>query len=172
MDTHSPTRLVLGCVAGIYGVHGWIKVVSYTRPRENILDYGQWWLGQHGEWHLYERIDGRPQGKGLVAALAGVTDRDTARGLIGADIAVDRSQLPPVEPGEYYWCDLIGLRVLFPDGAELGRVAGLEETGANDVLVVQGPARQQWLIPFVRDHYVLDVDLDAGVMTVAWTPED
>lgn len=170
--TRNPERIILGRVAGIHGINGWIKVISYTRPRENILDYGQWWIGQHGEWRLFDRTGGRPQGKGLVAALAGVTERDTARELVGAEIAVERSVLPDPAPGEYYWYDLIGLQVQQASGDILGRITALQETGASDVLVVQQADGKQELIPYVPGHYILDVDLDAGTMTVDWPMED
>lgn len=165
-------RIVLGHVAGVYGVKGWVKIISHTRPRENILDYGQWWLGQGDEWRLYELAGGRAQGKGLIAALTGVSDRDGARSLIGADIAVERSALPETAPGEYYWCDLVGLRVQSPAGEEIGRITGLQETGANDVLIVRSAAGHEQLIPYVPGYSVLNVDLDTGVMTVDWQLEE
>lgn len=165
-------RIVLGHVAGIYGVKGWVKVVSYTRPRENIFDYKSWWLEQHGEWRLYDLADSRVQGKGLIAALAGVTDRDSARNLMSADIAVERSALPETAPGEFYWCDLVGLQVRLPTGEDIGRISGLQETGANDVLVVQSATGHEQLIPYVPGYSVLDVDLDAGFMTVDWPQEE
>jgi len=84
----------------------------------------------------------------------------------GQEIAVRREQLPAAEEGEYYWVDLVGLRVETLDGSELGRVDHLMATGANDVLVVEG--ERQRLIPFVTGHIVKDVDLDAGVIRVDW----
>lgn len=86
--------------------------------------------------------------------------------LIDHEIAVEREALP--EPGRrsYYWADLEGLRVVHRDGRELGRVAYLMETGANDVLVVQGDS--EYLVPFILDDVILDVDLDNDVISVDW----
>jgi 16S rRNA processing protein RimM len=101
-----------------------------------------------------------------VAKLASVDDRDQARQLVGADIAVDRDQLPALAEGEYYWNDLIGFQVVTRDGEELGRVTGLMQTGANDVLVVGG--ERERLIPFIREQVVVAVDAPARRIEVDW----
>lgn len=161
-------RVIVGKVSGIYGVAGWIKVVSYTRPRENLFDYPCWQLGGDERWQDRSLVQGRRQGKGLVAKLEGVDDRDAARACMGSDIAINRQQMPELPEGEFYWCDLIGLMVRNRSGVELGTVSRLLETGANDVLEVSGSRRH--LIPMVLEHYVLEVDLAAGRITVDWEP--
>ncbi|HYW92716.1 MAG TPA: ribosome maturation factor RimM [Gammaproteobacteria bacterium] len=162
-------RVVLGRVAGLFGVRGWVKVHSDTRPRENILDYPVWQLGGSGRWRSLRLIEGRVQGKGIVAHLEGCDDRDAAVALTGARIAVGRGELPPLAEGEYYWADLEGLRVRTIAGRELGCVGRLMETGANDVLVVRG--ERERLIPFLPGRVVTEVDLDDGVMVVDWDPD-
>lgn len=165
-----PRRLVVGRIVGVHGVRGWVKVESWTQPRENLFGFERWWLEADGASHgAYRLVDGRPQGKGLVAALEGVDERECARGLIGSDILVPRAALPPSEEGRYYWADLEGLRVETVAGDELGGVSHLFETGANDVLVVRG--ERERLIPFVPDVYVVSVDLAAGVIRVDWDPD-
>jgi 16S rRNA processing protein RimM len=159
-------KLLLGRISGIYGVKGWIKVFSYTRPAENILNYPSWYLKHRDEETLYKVREGRPQGKGLVASLEGIEDRDIARLLVGADIYIERDQLPSLPEGEYYWTDLLGLQVINRQGQSLGEVVEILETGANDVLVVKGESRE--LIPWVWGTYLLDVDLEAGRITVDW----
>jgi len=172
MTSNDPAtrRVTLGQVVGVHGIRGSVKILSYTRPRENIFSYRHWWLLLDADWRCHELESGRAQGKGLVADLAGIGDRDAARALIGAVIAVDRDQLPPLAAGEHYWFDLIGLEVCSTDGDTLGRVVGVEETGANDVLVIRDDnGREEW-IPFVTGHYVLAVDYAAGTITVDWQP--
>jgi 16S rRNA processing protein RimM len=161
--------VVLGRVSGLYGVRGWVKVFSFTEPRDRILGYSPWLLRESGAWRERVVTAGRPQGKGLVAALEGVTDRDQARLLMGAEIAVRPEQLPELEEGEYYWRDLIGLQVATTAGADLGTVTGLLETGANDVLVVRG--ERERLVPFLPGRVVTAVDLAAGTLTVDWDPD-
>lgn len=160
--------VTLGRIAGIYGVRGWLRVRSYTDPREGILDYPRWWLGD-GERREYEVTGGHRQGAGVVANLAGVVDREAARTLIGAKIAVPRSLLPPTDG--YYQADLIGLAVENRDGVALGHISGFVATGGYDVVVVEDGSRER-LIPFAPGHYVERISLDEGRMVVDWHPED
>ena len=160
----------LGRISGLFGVQGWVKVHSDTRPRENIFLYRPWYLLQDGRWRRYELLAGRPQGKTLVARFEGVTDRDQARALIGATVGVAFEQLDARrEAGEYYWTELIGQLVVTTDGHELGRVIRLMETGSNDVLVVRG--ERERLIPWLPDQVIRSVDLAAGRIEVDWDPE-
>jgi 16S rRNA processing protein RimM len=165
--SRAPERLVrLGRVSGVLGVKGWIKVHSYTDPRDNIVRFTHWILCQQGNERQMEVEQGRSQGKSVVAKLAQIDDRDQAGALIGADIAVTRSELPPCEPGEFYWVDLEGLRVETTDGRLLGTVNYIVATGANDVIVVSG--ERERLIPFDMTHTVRSVDFDAGTIVVEW----
>lgn len=157
---------MLGRIVGLFGVKGWVKVLSYTRPREAILGYEHWFLKMNHDWDAARVAEGKQHGKGLIVRLDGYADRDTAQELIDAEIAIERSAMPIPEDGSYYWSDLEGLRVVHRDGTELGRVAYLLETGANDVLVTDG--ERERLIPFVADSVILDVDIAAGVITVDW----
>jgi len=161
--------VVVGRVAGLYGVRGWIKVLSYTEPRKNILGYRPWYLERADVIEQIDLAAGREQGKGLVAQVAGIEDRDVAAGLIGANILVNRDLFAQTGSNEYYWRDLVGLRVVTIEGVTLGVVDSLLETGANDVLVLQGDRRR--LIPFVMDDIVKRVDLDAATIVVDWDPE-
>jgi 16S rRNA processing protein RimM len=159
-------RVTLGRISGLYGVNGWVKVYSYTEPRENIVDYATWILEHDGEERRVEVEAGRSQGKNVVAKLRGVDDRDAARSWIGADIAVDRQALPALESGEYYWVDLEGLAVRNTRGETLGEVDHLMATGANDVIVLRGA--EERMIPFVAGDVVVEVDLEGGVIVVDW----
>jgi 16S rRNA processing protein RimM len=161
--------VVLGRVSGLYGVRGWFRVHSETRPREGILDYSPWFLGRGGRWEERRLAAGRPLGKGVVASLEGCEDRDQAALLVGAPIAVRRSQLGAAAPGEYYWADLEGLEVRTVDGVLLGRIDHLLETVSNDVMVVRGDRER--LLPFLRGQVVKRVDLAGGVVEVDWDPE-
>ena len=95
-----------------------------------------------------------------------IADRDAADALRGTEVWVARSTLPPPAPGEYYWVDLEGLRVVNLEGVSFGTVSHLFSTGANDVLVAQGDRER--MIPFVEPDFIKSVDFDAGVVTVDW----
>ncbi len=161
--------LELGKISGVFGVKGWVKVYSYTDPREGITNYSPWRVKLKGQWREYTVEAGQRQGKTVIAKLEGIDDRDQAMLLSGGLIAIRPDQLQPLAEGEYYWHQLEGLQVVNLQGVELGIVDHMMETGANDVMVVKGDRER--LIPFTRGHTVERIDLDEGVITVDWDPE-
>lgn len=157
----------VGRISGVYGIRGWVRVYSYTRPRENIIRYQPWYLkGSGGDWLEKPLAAGSRHGKGVIARLAGCENRDQVQALMGCEIAIRRDQLPDAAPGEYYWRDLQGLTVVTIEGELLGTVDHLIETGANDVLVVKGDRER--LIPFVLNQAIVNVDLDKREIRVDW----
>jgi 16S rRNA processing protein RimM len=167
VPTEQRRTVVLGRIVGVFGVNGWIKVFSETEPRGNILSYSPWCVGP--DRRPLRVLEGRLQGKRLVAQLEHCADRDQAAALVGMEIAVWRDQLPPPSADELYWADLEGLVVETLDGVALGRVDYLFATGANDVVVVRG--HRERLIPFLWDAVVKDVDFARGIMRVDWDPD-
>lgn len=163
-------RVLLGKIVGLFGVDGWVKMESYTEPRTQIFKYRPWFVKRpEGEMEI-DGAQGRAQGKGLVATLPDVASRDAAAELIGAEIWVRRSALPRPKRGEYYWFDLEGVDVVTTQGVALGKVSHLFATGANDVMVIRDGLRER-MIPFVLNKFVLEVDLNAGRITVDWDPD-
>ena len=162
--------IVLGKISSPYGIKGWVKIFSYTDPADNILQYQPWFIKRKGIWERVAIKEGRIHGKSLVAFIDSINDRDSAQRLKGCEIAIRREQLPPAKPGEYYWIDLIGLRVVNQLGIELGVVDHLMETGANDVLVVLDATQngKERLIPFVMNEFVKTVDLENNALYVDW----
>ncbi|HEX6832397.1 MAG TPA: ribosome maturation factor RimM [Rudaea sp.] len=161
-------QILVGRVVGVFGVEGWVKLESYTEPRARVFKYRPWFV-RHAQGEVeIAGVQGREQGKGLVARLPGCDDRDAAAALVGAEIRIFRSSLPKAKRGEYYWADLEGLEVSTNDGVSLGRVSHLFSTGANDVLVVRG--ERERMIPFVKG-VVVEVDTKAERITVDWDPE-
>jgi 16S rRNA processing protein RimM len=177
----------VGRIIGPYGIHGWLKVYSYTQPKKNILDYTPWFI-QVGQGpsvapgvlppatlalpcalEVRRVLDGRVHGKNIVAQIEGCTSREQVSRWVGAEISVERSSLPRLEPGEYYWTDLIGWKVITVTGVELGTVDHLLETGSNDVVVVKG--ERERLIPYIMGSVIRETDPVARVMRVDWDPE-
>jgi 16S rRNA processing protein RimM len=161
----------MGRIGAPYGIRGWLKVHSYTDPPENLLHYSPWWIRWQEEWRALRVMDGRRHGKGLVAQVAGYEDREAARVLVGAEVAIERGHLQAPGEGEYYWADLVGLPVFNREGVRLGEVDHLVDNGAQDVLVLRGGEKER-LIPFVPGYYVLQVDLEQGRMVVDWDKDD
>ena len=161
--------ITLGKISGVFGVKGWVKVFSFTEQRGGILDYNPWFLCIGGEWQAFSLKAGQLQGKGVIANLDGIDQREKAETLTGCEIAVPRGQLQELRKGEYYWTDLKGMDVITIGGVELGKVDSLFETGANDVLVVRGDRER--LIPWVMDDVIRSVSLDEKRILVEWDPD-
>ncbi|MFK5968778.1 MAG: ribosome maturation factor RimM [Candidatus Marithrix sp.] len=157
-----PNLVTVGNINGLYGVQGWLKVFSYTNPISNILDYLPWQL--QGQTLILQ--DGRLHAKGIIVKFESIDERDIAARLLGSDIMVNRTELPTAPKDEYYWTDLEGLTVINNEGINLGHVDHLLETGANDVLVVEG--ERQRMIPFVLQQVVIKVDLTQRILLVDW----
>lgn len=175
MSDSAPKRSVVGKITSAYGVKGWVKVLSYTEPMENLLNYRQvTWVGETAPREL-EVEAGKLHGKGLILKFKGFDSPEAVRVLCGGVIAVSVEQFPALAEGEYYWHQLEGLKVINLAGQVLGVVDHLLETGANDVLVVRATPdsidRQERLIPYLPDQVIQKVDLDAGNIRVDWEPE-
>ena len=167
-NTQRDRKLVpLGFICAVHGLQGWIKVHSWTRPKEAILDYQPWIVGQQQK--PVRISDGRLQGKSVIALLSGTVNREQATDQVGLEIAVFRDQMPELGAEAFYWTDLEGLSVVTKEGAELGHIERMMETGAHDVMVITGDRER--LIPFVWGQFVINVDLDAGTLVVDWDPD-
>lgn len=158
----------MGRITAPFGVKGWIKVQPDTAVAASLLAYKTWWVGRENDWRETPVAEAKAQGREVVARLEGCSDRDAAAAWRGQAIAVPRSQLPAPQQGEYYWADLIGLGVVNTGSQDLGRVTGIMQTGANDVLVVEG--ERERLIPFIAS-VIREVDLVAGLVRVDWSSE-
>ena len=160
----------IGKIAGVFGIKGWVKVFSLTDPRENILSYSPWILKKGTEVKEVKLVDGKRQGKSIVAYIDGVSDRNIAETYNNWEIFINKDQLPDAEEGEYYWADLVGLQVETEQGFNLGLVDHLIETGANDVLVVKAENEER-LIPFLQGSVIKKIDLEGKLLVVDWDPD-
>ncbi len=185
----------LGKVVGVWGVKGWIKLHSFTRNRADIAQYKTWWLqaanlkrtageiskAAESQFIPVKVLSCREQGKGVVAQLEGVNDPDQAIALNGHSIWVKQADLPALPTGQFYWQQLIGLRVSNTMSLELGVIESVLETGANDVLVIKAAQGSQVaegsqvaqateiLVPYV-DEIIVEIDIEQGTMIVDWDP--
>lgn len=196
-DDESSEKLIVGRITGVYGIQGWLKIFSYTDPMEAIVDYSPWYIRaenrKNAPWTTVKLKAGKRHAKTVIARLEGCNDCDTAMSYIGNEISIKLEQLEDLKgKDEYYWRDLLGLRVINQQGIELGRVKNLLETGANDVLVVASEdevaeaavekaasegvvetaaaenRHKEHLIPWTMHNAIIAVDIEQGVIEVDW----
>lgn len=168
-------QIVVGRIGAVYGVKGWLKVQSFTDDPESIFEYSPWLLSQKTECEM-KVVEWRRHNNGLIARLEGISDRDEAARLTGADICITADELPALADDEFYWRDLIGMRVVNTNGYDMGVVEQIMPTASNDVLVVKansndGFGKSERLIPFIQSEYVTAVDKEAKQIQVEW-PSD
>ncbi len=175
----------LGRVQDAWGIKGWVRIQPHSADTDALFASQDWYL-QPPEARFARGFSAfkdcvavrvaelKAHADGLVARLEGVDDRNLAESLKGCRISLPRSAFPEPEEGEYYWVDLIGLRVVNREGEDLGVVRDLVSTGPTSVLVleylerVDGEERAaERMIPFVA-AYIDDVDRAAGRITADW----
>ena len=161
-----PERVLLGRIVAAHGVRGDVLVKTFTDEPASISQYGA--LTDADGGRPLELVVRRVTAKGLIVAVRGVEDRTAAETLRGAELWVDREQLPCAEEGEFYYVDLVGLEAVDEAGATFGRIANVVNYGAGDLLeivLLDGGKRE--LVPF-KLEYVPEVDLAGEKVVVAW----
>ena len=160
--------ITVGRIGRAHGVRGWVRVHSFCDPAKNLLSYKPWHVLVDDKWTLLPLKHATLASKCLLAQLEDCVTRDQAMMWTDRCIGISQEQLPQLADQEFYWQQLVGLRVHTLQGVDLGVVEQLLETGANDVLVVQNG--RQRLVPYAKD-VVQHVDLKQGLMVVDWDPE-
>ncbi|HHT0593727.1 TPA: ribosome maturation factor RimM [Legionella anisa] len=149
-----------------HGVKGFVTVHSFTEPRDNVLKYADWHAFINNKWKPIKLLRAEVQNKSIIVQIEGYPERELVANLTNIEIAIQQEQLEKLEPGEYYWHQIIGMNVIDQQGEAFGRVIEIIPTGANDVLVVEGSKRH--LIPYLPGKFILDVDTKQRVITVDW----
>ena len=155
------TRIALAAVAGAHGVRGEVKLKLFGDSIDNLV--GQPSLTVGGKALLLKEV--RAGNKTAIARFEGVASREAAEALRGSLVEIDRTALAPLEDGEYYHADLVGLACVDGDGVAVGTVASIEDFGAGELLDIEKVVGKRALIPFrdgiadlVDDHIILDPD--------------
>tara|TARA_X000000368_G_C22878286_1_gene644115 strand:+ start:128 stop:643 length:516 start_codon:yes stop_codon:yes gene_type:complete len=162
-------NVFVGKVSSPHGIKGWLKVISYTDPIENILSYKEWFIiNEGGSKKTFSIEDSRIQGKKIIVKLDGIEDRDGAEDLNNKEILVSRIDLPKLEENTFYWNDLLDLSVLDQKGKQIGKVDSLFETGSNDVLVIVNENKERFLVPFIMEEVIRKVDLVKEFISIDW----
>ena len=164
----SGKKILVGKISNPHGIKGWVKVISFTDPIENILSYKKWTISDNETEKTYCLEDSRIQGNKIVIKLEGVNNRDDADLLKNLQIEINRSDLPKLEENSYYWEDLVDFNVIDIKGMHVGKVDSLFRTGSNDVLVIINETKQRLLIPFIMEEVIKYVDLDKELISIDW----
>jgi len=155
----SNKRIALAAVAGAHGVKGEVRLKLFSDSVESLARHEKLQVGG-AERRL---LAVRDSGKTAVALFEGIADRAAAEALRGSLVEIERSALPPLEDGEYYHADLIGLPAVDREGNALGTVVAVENYGAGDLLEIEVGDGRRSLIPFkpgIADLEDGRVDLD------------
>lgn len=152
-------RVCVGVIAGAHGVRGAVRLKSFTAEPADVAGYGPL-QDESGERQLELRVIGRAKGV-VIAAVAGIEDRDRAEALRGLRLYLPRAALPPPAEDEYYHADLIGLTAALTDGSVIGQVSAVHDFGAGDTLEITRAKGPPLMIPFTK-AVVPAVDLAAG----------
>jgi len=168
LPTETPKYLLLGEVLRPHGLRGELRLRILTEHPERIIQLERVYLGRdpnasNAKTYRVEHM--RMNGDYGLLKLAGIDDRDRADTLRDLMVMVALEDAVPLEEGEFYLFQLIGVMVNTEDGETLGTITDVLETGANDVYVLDSPTYGEVLIP-VTDETILDTDIDAGLITV------
>jgi len=161
-----PPTLQVGYVARAHGLGGELAVRTFD-PESLALSVVHRLVVRlrSGEEREVDVTRARRASDAFLVTLRGIDSRSAAEPLRGATVLVHREDLPPPAEGEWFQGDLVGLEARTPDGAPLGRVTEIWNTGPVPNLVIEGAAPEPLVVPFV-DDFVPEVDLDAGVLVV------
>jgi 16S rRNA processing protein RimM len=160
--------ILVGRVAGAFGVKGEVRISSYTAEPLALLSYKA--LKREDGSPALTLTGGRAAKGGVVARAAEVETREQAEALRGLRLFVPREALPSPDEDEFYVTDLIGLAVETPDGEPLGRIRTVQDFGAGDLLEIEPPEGASWYLPFTREA-VPEVRLAEGKV-IAVRPEE
>jgi 16S rRNA processing protein RimM len=168
---YDPEMLTIGVVGRPHGVAGELLFRPHHLASDAIATVAAVTLRKDGRSRPFEIAAARPADKGWIVRFAGVNDRAAAAALTLAEVRVRRSELPPLEPGEYYVEDVVGCAVEDEVGRALGEVQSIFWNGAHDVATVVDASGVERLVPVVPD-FVLAVDGPGRKMRVRWTDDE
>ena len=162
-------KIIVGRFGSPFGVKGWIKLQSFTDPEDNLLDYKCWYWSNQDNWISIEHDDHVRHGKGWIVHLVGYDSPEAVRFLAGNDVAVARSEFPPLAEGEFYLNDLLGFSAVNLQGIELGTITGFIDSGAHELLVITGT--KEHLVPLIKGVFFKSIDKPKQQVIIDWDPE-
>jgi len=156
--------VTVGVAGRPHGLRGEFRVNAHGGLPQGLKGYSKVYLDRGRGVEPVELISSRMHGKFILLKLEGIDSPEAAGGLIGAEICVERSEMPALEEGEYYHVDLIGCSIEDENANNLGSVIDVFSTGAHDVLTVRDKG-SEWMLPVVSD-FVDEIDVDKRIVKV------
>ena len=166
LDPNSERYVIVGKLGKSYGIHGWLKVQSFTTPHENLLGYNPWYIDKQNQWVPLDLTGVKDIGNVFIAKINHVDSPEQAKYYTNLSIAIHQSQLPALAEGEYYWKDLTGLTVHTTTGTCLGKVDYIFDSGAHPIIVVNG--EKEHLIPYIKDQFIVSINIAQQNIVVDW----
>jgi len=171
-EVNTEELIVVAKFGAPHGVRGWLRIYSYTEPVENLFALADWRILDKSLGSIELKVEEyKPHQKCYVVKLAGVETREHAGKFTNKLVQVDRSALPPLEAGEFYWNDLLGFKVINQLSEDIGTISYFINAGANDIVAVKNKAGKEILLPFVFDDYVLEINEAEQFVKMQWDNE-
>lgn len=167
----SEKLIIIGSIGAPFGIKGWVKINSYTEPKENIINFNKWVLVDNNTLNNIEPIllEIKQLNNKFIALFKDIINCDQAALLTNKQIAIKRNALPELPVDQYYWEDLINCEVYNLSEQYLGAVDYLFSTEANDVVVVKNcNTKKEYLIPYSIGDFIMKIDLDQRIIIVDW----
>jgi len=155
----------IGEIVSTHGIQGKLRVRYHNEDKRGFLSYKRLLLKHPlGCLEPLEVTEARIHRRFIIVQVKGLSTLDQAERLVGGSLFVERTSLPELEEGEYYWTDLIGMDVTTIERELVGQIARIISTGANDVLVI-ATGGKELLIP-ATEEVIKEVDLVSGRMVI------
>ncbi|MDF1796411.1 MAG: ribosome maturation factor RimM [Coxiellaceae bacterium] len=164
--------IAIGKLGSAYGVHGWLRVHSYTDPIDNIIEYQNWQTKIRDQWQTLPVEGCKRHGKHILVKFSDCDSPEQAKLRVNQKVWIERDELAATEADEYYWSDLIGCEIKTTDGTPLGIVDHMLETGSNDVFVIEASENggKRRLIPHI-EAVITSIDIDNKLIIANWDPD-
>ncbi|MCV2518433.1 MAG: ribosome maturation factor RimM [Candidatus Lightella neohaematopini] len=170
--------IIVGQVGSTYGVLGWLKMYSFTKRKTDIFSYQPFFIKDinNNNWKKLRISSWKLNKNYIILKINDINSKERAKLLTNFYIFIDKKQLPILSNNEYYWVDIIGLKVINIENYFLGVVSNIIETKANDILVVKKNIDDYFniyerFIPYLYNRIVKKIDIKNKIVIVIWNPK-
>lgn len=157
--------LKVGTITASFGIKGEMKVYPHTGEPERFKKLKKVFISEGGSYKEYEIESAKMALPLVIIKFRGIDTPEEIRNFRQKDIYVKREDATPLEEGEYYFADIIGMNVVDDEGTHRGKITDIIQTGANDVYEVTQDEGGSFLIPAIREC-VLNIDTASNLMTI------